>query len=349
MAVPGAQRAKVAHVNMMTDTIISNLSLEGFRIVLRALLTAHASVTETFETATQSYIQECVLPAVTSRSPETPVDLAGLQATQKTIRCMLGCGLCFQSIPLLGDIAARAVDMALGSDAAASDEASSFQASIDGDIVQAMTAVQKTLKGTQVLANNERGIVQGLYEQLADSRRVCQTNKIEFPFARAFWSAGSLLEIDKCDGASEELMAEAGDFGGQTPAEANECFEMAGRRLPRIFTGLWQLSSPAWGSASAGKIFSHFSSSVQSGFVAFDMADHYGDAEIIFGQFAKSYPQKSALFAATKYCVFHPITVSRDVVRANVTERCQRLQTVKIDLLQFHWQFVSYFALRDEI
>ena len=267
---------------MMTDTIISNLSLEGFRIVLRALLTAHASVTETFETATRSYIQECVLPAVTSRSPETPVDLAGLQATQKTIRCMLGCGLCFQSIPLLGDIAARAVDMALGSDAAASDEASSFQASIDGDIVQAMTAVQKTLKGTQVLANNERGIVQGLYEQLADSRRVCQTNKIEFPFARAFWSAGSLLEIDKCDGASEELMAEAGDYGGQTPAEANECFEMAGRRLPRIFTGLWQLSSPAWGSASAGKIFSHFSSSVQSGFVAFDMADHYGDAEIIF-------------------------------------------------------------------
>lgn len=35
------------------------------------------------------------------------------------------------------------------------------------------------------------------------------------------------------------------------------------------------------------------------------------------------------------------MTVSREAVKANVSERCRRLQTDKIDLLQFHWQFVS--------
>jgi aryl-alcohol dehydrogenase-like predicted oxidoreductase len=46
-------------------------------------------------------------------------------------------------------------------------------------------------------------------------------------------------------------------------------------------------------------------------------------------------------FAATKYCVFNPMVVTREAVEANVSERCRRLQTEKIDLLQFHWQFVS--------
>jgi aryl-alcohol dehydrogenase-like predicted oxidoreductase len=35
------------------------------------------------------------------------------------------------------------------------------------------------------------------------------------------------------------------------------------------------------------------------------------------------------------------MTVTPDIIRANVDERCQRLRTDSIDLLQFHWQFVS--------
>jgi hypothetical protein len=59
------------------------------------------------------------------------------------------------------------------------------------------------------------------------------------------------------------------------------------------------------------------------------------------GQFLASYPFREDIFAATKYCVFHPMTVTREAVRSNVAERCRRLQTQRIDLLQFHWQFVS--------
>ncbi|KAL3454975.1 NADP-dependent oxidoreductase domain-containing protein [Aspergillus heterothallicus] len=69
------------------------------------------------------------------------------------------------------------------------------------------------------------------------------------------------------------------------------------------------------------------------------MADHYGDAEIIFGRYRSSSAYSDKMFAATKYCVFHPMTVSEEAVRANVGERCRRLNAEVIDLLQFHWQF----------
>jgi aryl-alcohol dehydrogenase-like predicted oxidoreductase len=35
------------------------------------------------------------------------------------------------------------------------------------------------------------------------------------------------------------------------------------------------------------------------------------------------------------------MTVTPEAIRAKVDERCQRLRTDKLDLLQFHWQFVS--------
>jgi aryl-alcohol dehydrogenase-like predicted oxidoreductase len=61
---------------------------------------------------------------------------------------------------------------------------------------------------------------------------------------------------------------------------------MAGIQLPRLFSGLWQLSSPAWGIAPRSKIMQQFSKHVESGLTAFDMADHYGDAEILFVSFS---------------------------------------------------------------
>jgi diketogulonate reductase-like aldo/keto reductase len=39
------------------------------------------------------------------------------------------------------------------------------------------------------------------------------------------------------------------------------------------------------------------------------------------------------------------MTATREAVQANVTERCQRLGVNKVDLLQFHWQFVSLYLV----
>ena len=48
--------------------------------------------------------------------------------------------------------------------------------------------------------------------------------------------------------------------------------------VPRLFFGLWQLSSPAWGSASQEECMAALSSLVSSGFIAADMA---GEREVL--------------------------------------------------------------------
>ncbi|KAI0344722.1 Aldo/keto reductase [Trametopsis cervina] len=74
------------------------------------------------------------------------------------------------------------------------------------------------------------------------------------------------------------------------------------------------------------------------GYTAFDMADHYGSAELLFGQFRKTLPDPSQVVCATKWCVFRHTEPTREVVEAGVQERLDRIQSPAVDLLQFHWQ-----------
>ncbi|KAK0479102.1 aldo/keto reductase [Armillaria luteobubalina] len=140
-----------------------------------------------------------------------------------------------------------------------------------------------------------------------------------------------------------------------------ETFHLGPLQVPRLWTGLWQLSSNAWGSTSASKIRQAMARHFESGYTAFGIhgmilrrifvdlphhppffrilqADHYGSAEIIFGQFRQNQSCPSDIIGATKWCVFKTITPTRDVVEAAVRERLQRMQTDHVDLLQFHWQ-----------
>ncbi|KAH9852871.1 Aldo/keto reductase [Lenzites betulinus] len=109
-----------------------------------------------------------------------------------------------------------------------------------------------------------------------------------------------------------------------------------GIRLPRIWNGLWQLSSSAWGSAPVPKIREAMASYMAKGYSAF--ADHYGPAEDIFGQFIKNISEEARPFGATKWAVRNPIEVTADAVNASIDERCMRMQTRTIDLIQFFWQ-----------
>jgi len=72
-----------------------------------------------------------------------------------------------------------------------------------------------------------------------------------------------------------------------------------------------------------------------------DMADHYGDAEVTFGLFRSSQPDAKNITCATKYCVFEPITITKEIVEANVSERLSNINADTIELLQLHWQFVG--------
>ncbi|EEQ34582.1 aldo/keto reductase/Endoribonuclease L-PSP [Microsporum canis CBS 113480] len=119
-----------------------------------------------------------------------------------------------------------------------------------------------------------------------------------------------------------------------------ETFTMGGRQLPRLFNGLWQLSSPAFGAGSSEQQQKSLIRLVQRGFIAADMADHYGDAELVYGDFRNRLPEgmKDKVYAATKWCVFKPIgtAVTAEYVLSAVKERYRRLGG-RVDLLQFHW------------
>jgi len=54
-----------------------------------------------------------------------------------------------------------------------------------------------------------------------------------------------------------------------------ETFKVGPYQMPRLFNGLWQLSSPAWGSGSAESQEKALAGFVEDGLTAADMADHY--------------------------------------------------------------------------
>ncbi|KAF3062071.1 hypothetical protein GL218_03976 [Daldinia childiae] len=124
-----------------------------------------------------------------------------------------------------------------------------------------------------------------------------------------------------------------------------ETFRLGSLTVPRLFNGLWQLSSPAWGSASAKMQDDALKGLVEAGLTATDMADHYGDAELVYGAFRNRLSPASVrdkVFAATKWCVFGKFTdvVTPEWVLAKVKERSRRLGG-RVELLQLHWHDYS--------
>ncbi|KAJ7627113.1 Aldo keto reductase [Roridomyces roridus] len=123
-----------------------------------------------------------------------------------------------------------------------------------------------------------------------------------------------------------------------TSTVVRETFQLGPFTAPRLWTGLWQLSSNAWGTAPVSKIRQAMGRHVDLGYTAFGTSDHYGSAELIFGQFRASLGSPDSVLGATKWCVFKPIELTREVVAAAVRQRIERMRTHRVDLLQFHWQ-----------
>ncbi|MEM1388605.1 MAG: aldo/keto reductase [Pseudomonadota bacterium] len=107
--------------------------------------------------------------------------------------------------------------------------------------------------------------------------------------------------------------------------------------ISRIVTGLWQVADierdrdPIDPETGADWLSAY----AERGFNTFDMADHYGSAEILTGRLIARDPQP-AVQAFTKWCP-SPGPMGADVVRAGIAERLERLGVARIDLLQFHW------------
>lgn len=249
---------KLAHVNMMTDTIVANLPPEVLRSIIRSLLASQPGFTKAFEENTKAYFQSSSLGYLDQ------ISRTRLLAVQPRIRCMLGCGLCYESLPMLDLIVESANIVA---------DDGRFLQSIDADIVQAATAVQKAPPVSKI----EKNVLSQFYDTLTASFSEYSSKNKEFPFERGLIAVANLLG---CSAPIFQTNTFTSDIDSNLPPA--ETFQLGNRRLPRLFSGLWQLSSPAWGAASISKILQQFSQYTHSGLTAFDMADHYGDAEIIF-------------------------------------------------------------------
>ena len=77
----------------------------------------------------------------------------------------------------------------------------------------------------------------------------------------------------------------------------------------------------------------------EAGLTTFDMADHYGSAEIIAGRLKKKIGSSYPVQLLTKW-VPQPDVKSKDEVRAAVQHALQRMDVDTLDLLQFHaWNY----------
>jgi aryl-alcohol dehydrogenase-like predicted oxidoreductase/enamine deaminase RidA (YjgF/YER057c/UK114 family) len=110
-----------------------------------------------------------------------------------------------------------------------------------------------------------------------------------------------------------------------------------GLGIPRLLTGLWQVADmerdrgPLDPDAAAASLAAY----AAAGFDAFDMADHYGSAEIIVGRLLAG-PWRGKAHAFTKWCP-PPGPMTAEVVREGVGRSFARLGLTRIDLMQFHW------------
>ena len=116
-----------------------------------------------------------------------------------------------------------------------------------------------------------------------------------------------------------------------------------GFSISRVLTGLWQIADMERDGRqldlnNAARAMRPY---VEAGFTTFDMADHYGSAELITGAFRQTLSASEPAQFFTKW-VPKPGTVTRETVRTAVQTSLDRMQTERIDLLQYHfWTYAD--------
>ena len=117
-----------------------------------------------------------------------------------------------------------------------------------------------------------------------------------------------------------------------------------GLTIARALTGLWQIADMERDGreldpAVAARAMQPY---VDAGLTTFDMADHYGSAEVVAGTFRTAGGYDASQVQCLTKWVPEPGPVSADDVRAAIDRACTRLRTDRIDLLQFHaWTFAD--------
>lgn len=152
-----------------------------------------------------------------------------------------------------------------------------------GDLVQAVQALKEVPDISEVEFKTA-------LKELLSSLERCQTycshhepSALDYPFARGERQIQDIYEarfpLETSEGpASTSLPSLKVASVRSTKVDT---FELGGVEFPMLFNGLWQLSSAAWGSATAVRQQQALERLAISGMFATDMADHYvGDVMI---------------------------------------------------------------------
>lgn len=244
MAAP----AKAAHVNMMTDCIIANLPSEGLRSIMRQLLGGDPAITSNFHSLTAKYlvnISPSNIPKLFTQSSESTQSTPALEGVQSRYRCLMGCGQGFESMKILSEIIQQVCSLKWSQISKDDPFFLGILAVLDGDMVQAVTAVQKSLltsAGMRPLSTDELKVVGGLKESLAVCKQSSNLQQKDFPFERG------LLTLEKITGGTEEdSEPEKCELPASRPfvssSSSLESVKLGPSEVPRMFMGLWCVMS----------------------------------------------------------------------------------------------------------
>ncbi|MGH7109354.1 MAG: aldo/keto reductase, partial [Stellaceae bacterium] len=109
----------------------------------------------------------------------------------------------------------------------------------------------------------------------------------------------------------------------------------------RVLNGMWQVSG-AHGAIDPGRAVAAMFRYHEAGFTTWDLADHYGPAEDLIGEFRRQFAARhgaerlSEIQAFTKW-VPYPGAMTRRIVEDAIQVSLRRMGVERLDLLQFHW------------
>ena len=109
----------------------------------------------------------------------------------------------------------------------------------------------------------------------------------------------------------------------------------------RILNGMWQVSG-GHGKINPDSAIQSMFDYIDAGYTTWDLADHYGPAEDLIGQFyqklisTKGENYLNNIQAFTKW-VPRPGKMTKEIVERNINISRQRMKVETLDLLAFHW------------
>ncbi|HLP87172.1 MAG TPA: aldo/keto reductase [Nostocaceae cyanobacterium] len=112
-------------------------------------------------------------------------------------------------------------------------------------------------------------------------------------------------------------------------------------KICRILNGMWQVSGGHGRINPQAAIQSMFQY-VDAGFTTWDLADHYGPAEDLIGEFRRQLianrgeESVNSIQAFTKW-VPRPGKMTKSIVEENINISLKRMDVPTLDLMQFHW------------